>query len=65
MEEAKAWFKREWKDGNLRENIENYFKKFGNKWNKGNDVVARGQNGTKKDFFWVFIIGNFRTLFKQ
>lgn len=54
---AKTWFKRELKDGNLRENTDNYFEELGNKWNKRHDVVARGQ----ERFFSIFIIRKFKT----
>lgn len=43
-------------------NMENDFEEVGNKWNKRNYAVTRGQNEVKKDFFSTFITGKFKTL---
>lgn len=43
---------RDWEDGSLRKNIENYSEEVGNKWKKRNDVVVRGQNEVKREFLF-------------
>lgn len=55
-ERGKGWFKRE-RGGKVRE-IQNYFKDFGNKWNKGN--VVKMENLGVRSYFPIFIIGNFK-----
>lgn len=43
---------RDWEDGSLRKNIENYSEEVDNKWKKRNDVVVRGQNEVKREFLF-------------